>query len=113
MVTNDNPSLPHTYSSASTAVFWLFWLFGAATCLLFILFSFIMTTAVSMLAIWNLLIAIVQSFILTKSLRHFNIKKKPVSELLLWTIFAGIGVPLIGFGGCTIALNNFTLPNFH
>ncbi|MDD4928686.1 MAG: hypothetical protein PHP85_05340 [Gallionella sp.] len=102
MMPDDNLPSPAKFSLAGSFFFWIFWLSGAALCLLFGIFLFITATGASVVAVWNLLIVLAQCLLLTKSAHYFHTREKPVSELMLWAAFAGIAMPLIAFGGCAV-----------
>lgn len=96
----DAPIIP-PYAIGGKVFFWLLWLLGLLVCLLFSLFAFIMLVSKGwLLAVWNLLVAVAESYLLVQSKRAMSRHEKTMSELLWLAALAGIGVPLVAVGGC-------------
>ena len=90
------------YPLTFKVIFWLLWLLGIGSVVLFGGFLFLTAMDVSLVAGWNALVVLTELFLLYKTATHFFSADKPVSEQLLWVTFAALGIPLLATGGCFI-----------
>ncbi|MFY9259046.1 MAG: hypothetical protein WAO71_00905 [Gallionella sp.] len=103
MALNDDLPTTQPYSIVTKIIFWILWMGGLMLCLLFIFFFVMMASERAwQIALWNLLVVLTQSYVLIQSARYFLRREKPPSALLLWAAFAGIAMPMIAFGGCSM-----------
>lgn len=97
-----------SYSIPLKLFFWLFWLVGAFAVFLFVIFMIAAYNGDVYFPkdwgyiAWDAFIVLTGLLILSKTAWHFFQGNVLGSKLLLWVVFAAIGLPLIGFGGCLL-----------
>lgn len=96
------------YSVGLSILFWLFWLVGAFAVFIFILFAISSYNGDAYfpkgwgIIAWDTFIILTGIFLLLKMAWHFFKADRQASALMLWIVFAALGLPLIGFGGCLL-----------
>ena len=88
----------------------LLWLTGLGVLLLFGFFAVItLPSSFWPHSVWNLLVTLVEAWVLFISIRYSVKETRIRSEALLWAVVAAVGVPLVASGGCALMADSFRI----